>query len=419
MINNTQKETMSALIFEMKLRKILKAYIHGKRKTSGYWAKGGPISIKQVPIPELVSEKWVVVKVVYCGICGSDMKELTLNGARDNPIRSFISFPQILGHEAVGIIDQIGKNITKFKIGDRVAINPWLPCSARGINPECSRCQSGDYTHCQNFQRGNLPIGMHLGVTKGFGGFASYLSVHESQCFLIPESISFEQAVLADPFAVAFHSVLLLDPSQESTILIYGLGVIGLLVVMVLTNLIAVKNILAIGRYQFQKDLALKLGAKHVFLSRGENLIKDIAYYLDAETFKPDNGLIWTMDGVDGIVDTIASAETLEIGMKILTTQGKLVFLGVSAPKRCEPTLHYFKELEIIGSNAFSIENFEGKRTHAFEFFMEFLETKRIDPSILITHKYPLKEYKKAFDTLANKSESYAVKAVFDFSNHK
>jgi len=415
----TQKETMPALIFEMKFVKLMIAYIRGKIKASGYWRKGGPISIKQVPFPKLVSEKWLIVKVVYCGICGSDMKELTLSGARDNPIRSFISFPQILGHEAVGIIDQIGINVSKFKIGDRVAINPWLPCAARGINPECSRCQSGDYTHCQNFQKGNLPIGMHLGAIKGYGGFASYIAVHESQCFLIPDGVTFEQAVLADPFAVAFHSILILHPSQESTILIYGLGVIGLLVVMVLRNLFNVKNILAIGRYQFQKDLALKLGAKYVFMSRGENLVKEIAHYLNVETFSPSKGLLWTIDGVDGIVDTIASAETLEIGTKILTTQGKLVFLGVSTPKRYETTLHYFKELEIIGSNAFSLENFEGKRAHAFEFFMEFLELKKINPSILITHKYPLKEYKNAFDILSNKSESSAVKVVFDFSNNE
>lgn len=408
-----------ALIFEMKYVKLLKAYLRGKRKRSGYWKKGGPVSLKQVPMPSLVANDWVIVKTVYCGICGSDMKELTLNGAPDNPLRSFITFPQTLGHEPVGIIEQIGKNVKNFKIGDRVAITPWVPCSSRGIKSECSRCKSGDFTHCQNFQRGNLPIGMHLGTIRGLGGFTPYFSVHESQCFLIPENVSFDQAVLADPFAVAFHSLLILNPRKDSTILVYGLGVIGLLVVIALKKLFAVKNVVAIGKYQFQKDLALQLGVNHVFMSKGEELIIEIANYLNAELYSPDHGLEWAMDGVDGIIDTIASSETFEIGMRILTTQGRLVFLGVSSPKRCENTPHYFKELEIIGSNAFSIENFEGKRAHAFEFFLEFLAIKRIDLFKFITHKFPLERYKEAFDMLANKSESHAIKVLFDFSNYK
>lgn len=416
---NEQIEVMQALIFEMKLGKLMKAYLRGKRNPSGYWKKNGPVNIKNVPIPSLISEDWVLVKTVYCGICGSDMKELTLNGARDNPLLSLITFPQILGHEPVGIIEKKGKNATKFSIGDRVAITPWFPCASRGISPVCPRCKIGNYTHCSNFQRGDIPSGMHLGTIKYFGGFAPYIAIHESQCFLIPDDVSFDQAVLADPFAVAFHSILILNPDPTCIILVYGLGVIGLLAIMCLNNIFHLKNIIAIGRYQFQKDLALKLGAKHVFISNKEVLIEEIAEYMRAEILIPDRGLKWSLDGVDGIIDTIASAESLEIGTRILTAQGPLVFLGVSTPKRWENTPHYFKELEIIGSNSFSIENFEGKRAHAFKFFMEFLETKRIDPSILITHKYPLKEYKKAFDILSNKSVSSAVKVVFDFSNHE
>ncbi|MFW9818869.1 MAG: zinc-binding dehydrogenase [Candidatus Thorarchaeota archaeon] len=417
MYKNKKKETMEALIFEMRWSKLLKAYIRGKRNISGYWKNGGPVAIKQVHLPSIITEKWVLVKTEYCGICGSDMKEITLNGAHDNPLRSLISFPQILGHEPVGIIEKIGKKVTKVKNGDRVALNPWFPCKTRGINIECARCQIGDYIHCHNFQKGVLPIGMHLGITKGFGGFAPLISVHESQCFLIPDNVSLEKAVLADPFSVAFHSLLILDPSESSTVLVYGLGIIGLLVIMILNKILNIKKILAIGRYQFQKEMALKLGAKHVFMSTGEKLMEEIIDYLNLEFYKPEKGLKWTLDGVDGIIDTIASAETLEIGIRILTTQSKLVFLGVSTPKRFEHTLHYFKELEIIGSNAFSLENFKGKRAHAFEFYLEFLAANRIDPSELITHKFTLKEYKTAFDTLADKSKSHAIKVLFSFGD--
>ncbi|MFW9948232.1 MAG: zinc-binding dehydrogenase [Candidatus Odinarchaeota archaeon] len=411
-----EEKTMDALTFEMKKLKLFKAYLRGKRDKSGFWRKGGPVGIKKIAIPTLPNENWIRVKTVYSGICGSDIKEITLSGALDNPLRTFISFPHIMGHESVGIVDKIGENISEFKEGDRVAISPWFSCEPRGIKPLCSRCLEGDYTHCKNFQRGILPPGMLLGTTKGYGGFAPYFTVHKSQCFKIPDNVNFEEAILADPFSVAFHSILILDPKPNSTILVYGLGIIGLLSIVCLKSLFNVENILAIGRYQFQKQIALKLGANHVFMSTGNQLVEEIGNYLNVELYTPERGYKWTMDGPNGIIDTIGSSETLEIGIRVITTQGKIVFLGVSTPRRWENTLHYFKELEIIGSNAFSIEIFEGKKAHAFEFFLKFLENKKISTVPLVTHKLPLELYQKAFDVLTKKRESKAIKVVFDFS---
>jgi threonine dehydrogenase-like Zn-dependent dehydrogenase len=408
-------EELPALIFEMKLLKLMKGFIRGKLKSSGYWKVGGPVSLVTVPPPKLPSKDWMVIKTVYCGICGSDIKELTLNGSRDNPLQTFLTFPQIMGHEAVGIVDQLGPNVKKYNIGDRVAISPWFACKSRGIKPLCERCEIGDYVHCHNFQKGLLPSGMHLGVTRGFGGFTSKFAVHESQAFLLPQSVSFEQAVLADPFAVAFHSILLLNPDPESTILVYGLGVIGLLAIHCLKNVFKVKKVLAIGKYSFQEKFASELGALKVFNSSKKDLIQDISAYLNAELYTPKMGMQWTMDGVDGIIDTIASAETLEIGTRILNTQGKLVFLGVSNPKRCESTLHYFKELEIIGSNAYGIETFHEESMHAIAFFLRFLDQGLIETSQFLTHSYELEDYQEAFNTLTKKSRTEAIKVTFKF----
>ncbi|MFX1558469.1 MAG: oxidoreductase, partial [Promethearchaeota archaeon] len=93
-------------------------------------------------------------------------------------------------------------------------------------------------------------------------------------------------------------------------------------------------------------------------------------------------------------------------------------FLGVSTPKRFENTLHYFKELEVIGSNGFGIESFQGKSLHAFQHFLNFLSEGLIDPQMLITHKFPLEQYKNAFNILSDKRNSHAVKVVFKFNSN-
>ncbi|HUT53707.1 MAG TPA: alcohol dehydrogenase catalytic domain-containing protein [bacterium] len=411
-------KTMPALVFEFSLARLAVSKLRGYLSPGGHWKPGGPVGIKQVPVPGLPADDWALVRTAYCGICGSDMMELTLSGAADNPLRSFISFPQIMGHEAVGTVETAGPGVSRVKAGDRVAISPWLSCAPRGIRPVCARCAAGDYTHCHNFRRGALPAGMHLGVATGFGGFAPYVAVHESQCFVAPEGVSFEAAVLADPFAVAFHSCLALEPAPEAVVLVYGLGVIGLATVMCLKNIFGVKRVLAVGRHGFQKELALKLGAERVFTSSGAALVEEVAEHTGAELYTPYQGSKWAMDGVDGIIDTIGSAASLEAGMRFLRCRGRLVFTGVSTPARCENTPHYFKELEIIGSNAFAMEHFAGRRAHGFEFYLDFLQAGRLDPASLVTHKFRLERFQDAFDALADKSGSGAVKAVFDFTGN-
>ena len=385
---------MPALEFRFQLWRLALAKLRGLWNKSGYWEPGGPVGLTLVPVPVLPAEDWVRVKTALCGICGSDLKELTLDGAPDNPLQTFLSFPQIMGHEVVGTVEEVGPRATRVKSGDRVAVSPWLPCRPRGIAPECPRCQAGEFTHCRNFQRGRLPAGMHLGVTRGYGGFAPYLAAHESQCFVIPEGVSFAAAVLADPFSVAFHSCLLLEPARSATVLVHGLGVIGLLTVLCLKKI---------------------FGVERVFTSRGSRLVEEIAAYTGAELYTPERGSKWTLDGVDAIVDTIASAATLEAGMRCLRTRGRLVFTGVSTPRRTENTPHYFKELELIGSNAFAVETYQGRTAQAFEFFLDFLAERRISPTPLVTHRFPLDQYQPAFNALAGKGGSAAVKVVFTF----
>ena len=117
--------TVPALVFDRSLKNLAVSYLRGRINRSGYWKPGGVLSLRQVPYPELPDEDWLIIRTIYSGICGSDIKQITLSGARDNPLQSLISFPHMMGHETCGVVERVGARVTNLQPGDRVAISPW------------------------------------------------------------------------------------------------------------------------------------------------------------------------------------------------------------------------------------------------------------------------------------------------------
>ena len=170
-------------------------------------------SLPRLAYARLLGDDWTVVRTALTGICGSDVKQVFLNGNFDNPLRALISFPQVLAHEVVGVVERVGPGVKTRRVGERVALDPWLSCRPRGIDPMCDACQRGAYSLCSRFTEEDLPRGLHHGnCSATTGGYAPFLSAHESQLIPIPDSVSFEEAVFGDPFAVAMHAILKASP---------------------------------------------------------------------------------------------------------------------------------------------------------------------------------------------------------------
>jgi threonine dehydrogenase-like Zn-dependent dehydrogenase len=342
---------------------------------------------------------------------------------------ALISWPQILGHEAVGTIDKVGSK-TKLKSGERVVLNPWISCIPRQINPPCKPCQGGKTTLCRNFNKGIISPGIHTGNSSDVtGGFAEFLPAHESMAILIPDDLSWDQALLSDPFSVAFHSILKVPIKSGSICAVYGCGNLGLLTILILKKIFEDVQVIAISRFPHQATMAKRFGADLVIESSPKNkIIERIADYIHCDVFYHKKRKPWLIEGVDFLFDTVASPETLEIGIRIVkarkkdtesnkTLSGVIVVTGVSSPKRYEWTPWYFKEISIIGSNAFAIEEFEGNREHAYYHYFRFLNEGRLDPTPMITHKFPLKAYKKAFVTARAQKKFNSIKVAFSFFN--
>ncbi len=410
---------MKAVQFRYNPARLGFAKVAGFFSPKAYLSSLGPLVYTEIPDPVFLMESWTVVRTRLCGICGSDTKQVFMDADFDNPLTTMVSFPMVLGHEVVGVIESAAPGVTKRQVGERVVLNPWLSCEPRGIQPLCAACQDGNYFLCENFQAGSLAKGMHTGNSSTVtGGYAPLLPAHESMLFPIPEEISFEEAVLADPFSVSLHAILKSPPPVDGSAIVYGCGTLGLLSVAILKHLYSGIDILAIARYPNQEKLAYEMGATQVIRSRHPSeIIEALSQRYTIPLMHPWQGLPWMMGGVDVIYDTIGSAQTIETGLRVTRPRGSIVVTGVSRPKKFEWTPHYFKEINLIGSNAFGVENFEGQRLHSFDIYFQLLTHGRLKIPSLVTHRFRLEQYREALLTSYDKGKYQAIKIVFDYTS--
>jgi hopanoid-associated sugar epimerase len=416
-LSPNKEGTMKAVVFDYDLPRIVATMAAGKVNPKAYLAATAPTRFLEVPEPRLIADDWTVVRTALCGICGSDTKLIFIDAEMDNPLSGFVSFPFIPGHEVVGVVEKVGRKVTRVKPGDRVALNPWLSCAPRGIDPVCPACAQGHYYLCEHFADGLLSPALHIGNCRDAGGgFAPYLPAHESQLFPIPESVTWEQAVVADPFSVSMHAVLKAPPAGGAKALVYGCGTLGLLAIGFLRAAYPEADVVAVARYPFQRDLAQAMGARWVLSSGStKDLVRDVSRITGEQPIKPRFGPPWLHGGVDVIYDSVGSAGTLAAGLRVARPLSRIVITGVSKPKRFEWTPQYFKEIELVGSNAFGVEEFEGQRKHAFEHFFDLLACGRLSLPRVVTHRFALEDYREALLLAHQKGRNQAVKAVFAF----
>lgn len=411
---------MQALLFRHSVPRQIITRLLSFANADALFGATAPMQLEDIPDPRLPADDWLVIRTRLCGICGSDYKQVFLTGNIDNPMTSVISFPQVLGHEVVGVVERIGPGVKHRRVGERVVLNPWLSCGPRGFTTPCAACARGDYSICENFSRGLLPPGIHTGNSSAAtGGFAPLVPAHESMAIPIPDGVADEAAVLADPFAVSLHAILKRPPAPGEHALVYGCGTLGLCAIEILRRLFPQSPVIAVARFPHQREVARRLGAAAVIAHEpADAVIADVARITGADLLKPWSGRPMLNGGVDVVYDTVGFPGTIEIGVRITRPRGAIVVTGVEPPKRFEWTPLYFKEIHLIGSNAFGDEDFEGRRRHAIEIYLELVRDGRVDVTPILTHRFTLPEYRDAFRTCREQGRSGAIKVLFTYPSN-
>jgi threonine dehydrogenase-like Zn-dependent dehydrogenase len=396
---------VKALVFRHSLPREAASTIGGRVDRRAFVSRLAPVRLEDIDELPLPSPDWVRVETTFSGLCGSDVKQILLNGARDNPLTALVSFPHVLGHEVVG---------RRADTGERVVLNPWLSCVPRGIDPPCEACRAGRYPWCRNFRAGRLPVSIHIGnCAAASGAHAERFGAHVSQLFPIPDEVSDEAAVLADPVSVSLRSILLAPPPDGQPALVYGSGTLAFAAIALLRYLSPETEVWAATRPGARAELATRLGAHAVLSTAPDELVSQVARRVATTPLEPWSKRDWLQDGPAVVYDTIGSTETVETSLRLLATGGTLVVSGVEPPKRFEWTPLYFKELRVVGSNGFGIEEVGGVAKHAMEHYLDFVRN-GFDLTPVITHRFPLERWDEAVLAVKNARHTGAVKVLLE-----
>ena len=369
-------------------------------------------NLEEIPEVNLIDDNWVKLKVKLGGICGSDLSFLSFR--MSTILSNFTSFPLVLGHELVGTVVEIGKDVQKFKIGDLVTIDENLGCVPRNVDL-CQSCTEGNHSLCSNMDTGSVSPGLMVGFCKDTGGaWGENVVVHESQVFKIPDNVSVDEALIAEPLACAIHGVLKKLPGENENCVVVGCGTMGLVTILALKSL-SKCNVIAIAKYPFQSEMATKMGADEVHVVKKDLHLKKIARKLGCRIFSPPMEITYPIGGgADIVFDSVGNASSLTDSLRLVKSKGTVVLIGYPSYIETNWAPIIAKELTIIGTNVFGHDNINGERKPTLQLALELISSGRVNVKDFITHKFRLEDYENALSTAIDKSKN-VIKAAFSF----
>jgi len=350
-----------------------KAYLTGLRK----------IELREVSDPRIVAPDDVIVRLQAIGVCGSD-----LHYYRDGRIgEQVVQYPFAVGHECAGTVVAAGPKARLHDggpvlVGMRAAIDPLVACG------KCDQCLAGRENTCRNQK--------FLGCPGQIEGATSELLAMPARCLLpIPDSMSFDQAVMAEPFAIAMWAVRLAGRVGGKTIAVLGCGPIGLCVIQAIqaaARQAAAGNarILATDLLDSRVQLAKKTGAEWAGNAGKLDAVAEV--------------LRLAPHGVDIVFECAGMQETIDQAGKMLTPGGKLAIIGIPPDHRLSFDLNFYRRREI------TIQNVR-RQNGCAQAAVDAIAAGQVNLDPQVTHHFPLAKTQEAFDLVADYRDG-VVKAM-------
>ncbi|MEZ4424386.1 MAG: alcohol dehydrogenase catalytic domain-containing protein [Gemmatimonadota bacterium] len=411
---------MRAVVFGVTVPGFLLARSVGRVSRSATHGVLSGLRLRDWPEPVLPGPDWVKLSVLYGGICGSDLGNLSFTSS---PLMEpFGSFPAVLGHEIVARVDEVGSAVTRVRPGDRVAVDPMLSCGVRGFTGTevCGSCAVGRHSTCGNAgeEGRTLVDGTPLarGLTIGYhadlpGGWGERMIAHESQLFPVDEAIDDRVAALIEPLSIGMHAVLN-TPVGSGPVLVIGSGPIAFATIWALRAAGYGGELVAQAKRAPEVELARALGASSVVRPGDE--ARDALIATGAQAYQPIVGPeVYAGGGFPVIFDCVGSGATLAQSLSYASARGRVVMLGcVAEIKKVDLTLLWAHELEVHGFVGYGAEQWRGEVLHTFEVTQRLLLESAAPVQRMVTDVYPLKQVREALAAAEDRRTSGAIKVL-------
>jgi threonine dehydrogenase-like Zn-dependent dehydrogenase len=321
------------------------------------------LNYRDFPEPEMESGE-VLIKVKACGICGSDIHGMDGSTGRRKP-------PIVMGHEASGVIVEVGANVSGWKAGDRVTFDSTI----YPLDDWFTR--KGHY----NLSDNRKVLGVSPGDYRKHGAFAEFVTVPAHILYKLPDNVTFEQAAMVEPVAVAAHAVNISKIQPGASAVVVGAGMVGMFVVKIL-QIAGANPIISIDLDEKKLELAKEFGATHTFQSALTNLSEKIKELTKNR-------------GADFGFEVVGISETVNICINSLRKGGSAVLIGNLIPEVTIPLQKVVTtELSLLGSCAINGE---------YEMVLDLLASGKISVDKMISAVAPLSEGADWFNRLYNK----------------
>jgi len=326
----------------------------------------------EIPSP---APGWVLVKMEYCGVCGSDVHFYREGKVGDTPApRDFI-----LGHEVAGTVTELGEGVTDLKVGDRVALEPGYACG------KCEFCKTGRYNLCQDVQFfADPPVQ---------GALQEYVAHPADMCFKLPDNVSTEEGALVEPLAVGMHAASQANVTLGNSVLILGGGCIGL-VTMLSAKARGASKIVVVDLFQKRLDMAKKMGATETINAKEEDV---------AARVKELFGQL----GADIVFETAGAIPTIQQTPYYVKPGGTICLVGMAAESMVNYNFNQIMMKEVTIKSVFRYRNLYPAAIAA-------IASGAIDVKQIVTHRFSFDESDLAFHTAVTNAQN-EIKEVIKF----
>ncbi len=329
------------------------------------------LEIVELEKPVIDDKNNVLIKMTAAGICGSDVGIYHGTNAA-------ATYPRIIGHEMVGRVEEIGANVQNLKPGDRVIVNQVTSCG------ECYPCKKGRGNVCDHL----AVRGVHID-----GGYREYITVPESDCYILPDSLSDQDAVMIEPTTIAIQSCTRAELEKDDMLLLYGAGALGSSILKIARQLC--DHIIVADVVNEKLEEAKKAGAKYTINVLEEDFQAKVLEYTHGR-------------GATVSIDAACVKNSLLLLLQATGNAGRVVTMGFStSATEVNQFLITSKELDVRGSRL---------QNKMFGKAIDMIKEGTLNLTGSISHTFPLTKSQEAFDFIDSKDPSIRkIVLTFDF----